>query len=381
MSDAAEMLNGALLAIGEINEAGGINGREIQPVQVSVDIDDTAAVVKGIEHLVSEDVDAISLAYSYAEDPCIYDPVAEYGCPVLTAMTSEAQAEWVFSNPSSLGSVFQVAPTERYYGVEFFLLLDELAQSGLWQPRSRKVACIETPVAAGQLIDSEAERVAERQGWTIEELIRVANRGSTWEEALDRIEQADPDAVMIAHFVPEEVARFQKLFRKRQLRSLIYCIYAPSVPEYLELAEDAAEGVLWSTATGTYGDPIGMAFRNRYRAQYRRNPGLALAGLAYDQVHLLANAWLRTDNPRVFERVTRELRRVVHRGVNGVYSLDNPRQTGLPYPFETPDPSIGQAHLVFQIQDGEHRSIRPHPYADSSFEMPPWIEEHLAALA
>jgi branched-chain amino acid transport system substrate-binding protein len=59
--------------------------------------------------------------------------------------------------------------------------------------------------------------------------------------------------------------------------------------------------------------------------------------------------------------------------VNGSYSFDNPGQCTLAYPDVTLDPSIGQAHLVFQIQDAEHRILSPVPYAESTFRRPPWM--------
>ncbi len=48
-------------------------------------------------------------------------------------------------------------------------------------------------------------------------------------------------------------------------------------------------------------------------------------------------------------------------------SLGSPAQTVPLYPDETSDPSMGQAHLVFQVQQGSHRIIAPAPYATSSF--------------
>ena len=39
-------------------------------------------------------------------------------------------------------------------------------------------------------------------------------------------------------------------------------------------------------------------------------------------------------------------------------------------PDVTRDPSLGQAHLVFQVQNGIHRIISPPPYAESTFRVP-----------
>ena len=39
----------------------------------------------------------------------------------------------------------------------------------------------------------------------------------------------------------------------------------------------------------------------------------------------------------------------------------------------TADPSLGQAHLTFQIQDGVHRILRPAPYGEAAYRTPPWF--------
>ncbi|MFJ2213621.1 hypothetical protein ACIQVO_12860 [Streptomyces sp. NPDC101062] len=57
--------------------------------------------------------------------------------------------------------------------------------------------------------------------------------------------------------------------------------------------------------------------------------------------------------------------------MNGAYYPAGPGQAALAYPELTPDPSIGQAHLVHQIQDGRHRILAPSPYADGRFRPPP----------
>ncbi|HSL12475.1 MAG TPA: amino acid ABC transporter substrate-binding protein, partial [Actinomycetota bacterium] len=154
-----------------------------------------------------------------------------------------------------------------------------------------------------------------------------------------------------------------------------------SVPEFLDEAGDAAEGLLWSTVTGTYGDAVGYRFMQRYARTYGRPPGRSHAGIAYDEIHLLAQAWSSVDNPRDFARVAERLRAQTYRGVNGSYHLDNERQSALAYPDMTRDPSLGQAHLVLQVQDGQHRILTPQPYVEASFRIPPWFRRHRRATA
>jgi branched-chain amino acid transport system substrate-binding protein len=75
-------------------------------------------------------------------------------------------------------------------------------------------------------------------------------------------------------------------------------------------------------------------------------------------------------NPSHFSAVASQLRHLRYRGVNGSYYLDNAGQSGLGFPDVTRDPSLGQAHLVFQVQNGTHRIISPQPYAESTFRVP-----------
>jgi branched-chain amino acid transport system substrate-binding protein len=189
---------------------------------------------------------------------------------------------------------------------------------------------------------------------------------------VELIHRTDPDAILVTDFLPAELAGFQRRFVATPTDALVFAVYSPSVPQFMEIAGGAAEGLVWSTVTGTYGDDMGEGFMSRYASFNGRPPGRSHAGIAYDEVHLLARAWSDVDNPRDLRAVAGRLRRVPHRGVNGSYFLDNERQSGLAYPDLTRDPSLGQAHLVLQVQDGKHRILSPAPYVEARFRPPSW---------
>jgi branched-chain amino acid transport system substrate-binding protein len=372
-ADGVELRNGSSLAIGEINARGGIAGRPIEQLVVDMDPTTTDGVVAALRRLVDAEVDAITTGYAFAEDLGSYADVSAYGCPLLSSMTSEAQAEWVRDERDRLGGLFQAGPTEIHYGTGFVRFLDEIDAAGSWRPPNRRLVFIETPIAGGHTTLPATIDRAERSGWTVDSLLSVGNHDADWTTALAHIRRTAPAAVMVSHFVPAEMAAFQRQFVTDPTDTLVYGVYAPSVPEFLALAGDAADGVVWATMTGVYSDRIGADFSRRYRDAFGGEPGRSLAGMSYDQVHLLTNAWARVGNPRAFAAVSEELRRITWRGVNGTYVLGGERQCGLSYPDETPDPSLGQAHLVFQIQGAEQRILDPLPYADGSFATPPWF--------
>jgi branched-chain amino acid transport system substrate-binding protein len=370
--DGAEMRNGTALAIGEINARGGVGGRVLEHVVVPTDIFDEHSIRAAFDTLMSAEVDAITSLYLFDEDAAM-DAAAEYGAPFLHATTSEHMAERTRADPGRYSGVFQVCPSEVHYGRGFVRFLDEGVASGAWRPHSRSVLFVETSLQSSQIATADTLETTERSGWKVAGVHHVAAENADWSGVVDVIQRTDPGAILVTDFLPTELAGFQRAFTAAPTEALVYAVYSPSVPEFLQLAGDAAEGLVWSTATGTYGDHVGQAFMSRYARTFGQRPGRSHAGIAYDEVHLLAQAWASVENPRDFRIVADRLRRATHRGVNGSYSLDNARQSGLAYPDMTRDPSLSQAHLVLQVQGGQHRILSPPPYVEASFRPPPWF--------
>jgi branched-chain amino acid transport system substrate-binding protein len=366
------MIAGSALAIAEINASGGVGGRPVQQVVVDVDPMEPDSVTRALELLVDEEVDAITTGWMYAERAAV-DAVAPYGCPYLNAFTSEYVAQLVRDEPDEYGSIFQVCATEAAYGPGFIRSLDTLAASGAWRPPNRRLMFVEASVQSGHMATDSTLAAAERSGWSVEAIEEIPVSVSSWEWTLRRIREICPAAVMLAHWLPEEAAAFQREFAANPTPSLVYVVYSPSVPAYVEEAGRAADGVLWSTVTGSYGDAIGRDFMRRFERAFGRRPGRSHAGIAFDEVQLLARAWGRIGNPRRFRDITAEIARVPYRGVNGVYYLGADTHCALSFPETTPDPSLGQAHLVMQVQDGESRVLAPDIYSEATFRPPPWV--------
>jgi branched-chain amino acid transport system substrate-binding protein len=378
-SDGIEMSNGSALAVRQINARGGIAGRPVEQLVVDMDVSSAKSARAALRRLVDAEVDGITTGYVFDLDFSRYADVTEAGIPLLNTMTLESDAELMRAERVA-PHIFQVGPTEVQYVPAFVRFLDAARDSDAWQPASDRIMLIGTPASAAQVVHhaGTADQL-DRAGWTVDSLLDVTHRDADWADVLAEIRRREPAAVMLAEFLPQEAAAFQRRFVADPVDALVFGLYAPSMPEYLTLAGLAAEGVVWATVTGLYSDRLAAGFAADYQRTYDQMPGRSQAGLSYDQIHLLAGAWARVGNPRLFEKVGEELRRVPHRGVNGTYFLDNSRQCGLAYPDETPDPSLGQANLVFQIQDGEHRILQPAPYAEASFRAPSWFSAALAA--
>ena len=99
--------------------------------------------------------------------------------------------------------------------------------------------------------------------------------------------------------------------------------------------------------------------------------GMVHTGLGYDTVKLLAGVWARVD-PSDFDAVGQAIKAVKYRGTCGLHTFANDTNSGTSYPKQTDDPEAGQAHLIFQAQDGAHTIIPPKPFNQAELRPVPW---------
>lgn len=371
-ADATEMLNGTRLAVEEINRRGGVAGRKLEIRVVDCDVGDERAVTGAIRALIDAEVDAITSGYTCSEER-VQDLLADYGAPYLHCATMEAMVDRVRQDRFRLRNVFQLCPSDIHYGPRFIQFLTELECSRQWMPQSRRVTVIQPRWSRMNIGFRNLERFSARSGWKIDLIDDLPLRNIDWSAVMDKVHRSAPAAVFLAYYFPEESIAFLRQFLINPANALVYMLYAPSVPAFRQQLGSDADGVIWATTTGLYQDHLARGFAERYEQMHGVKPGHSHAGLAYDRVNILATAWTRTDNPRAFDRVVPEIRAVIHRGVNGAYFLDNPGQVAQAYPDTSNDPSISQAHLIYQIQEGRQRILSPLPYGECTFRAPPWL--------
>jgi branched-chain amino acid transport system substrate-binding protein len=188
---------------------------------------------------------------------------------------------------------------------------------------------------------------------------------------LSGVRDNPPSVLFTTDYNPADNAAMAKQLASDPIPSLVYQQYGPSVPEYLELAGEAANGIIWATVLGLLPDAIGNDFRARYEAKFGQQPGWANAGGVYDTTWVWAKAVALAGDPKDYQKIAAITEGSIHRGVTGGISFVN--HAGQQYPSQTNDPSLGQPHIIVQIQNGEHKVISPAPYTSGEFQIPPWI--------
>lgn len=371
--DGQEMVRGSTMAVEDLNAKGGVLGMEVEHLWIDVEDMAPEKIISAFERLINQEkVDAIINGFILGTGP-EYDLVAETPTIYMHVNTFQPNADTVRENPDKYWMTFHCDPTEIWYGIGFPKIMQQLMDSGVWEPYNEKVAVLTSDIPyslnIAQLFQEEVVKI----GWEVSLYEQVTLPTVEWGPVLSKIRQDPPGLIFQAHYAPADLAAFTKQFREDPTPSLVYEQYGPSIPEFLDLAGDDANGVIWSTVIGPLADDIGNAYRGRYRERWDADPGWSLAGALYDMVVMYARAVAVAGDPTDVRKVAETIENGVYRGICGGYSFIKEDHTVPAYPARTLDAGLGLPHLHFQIQGLEHKLIGPDPYAQTEFQLPEWI--------
>jgi len=371
-SDGKEMANGVKMAVDEINKRGGLIGYHLDYVEIDDKDSNTDQITTAFNRAVSvEKPDVIFSGYHLASGP-EFDIVANAGLLYYNVNTQVAWVTRYTGNPSKYWGIFQCDPTEFWYGQGFAYWVDGALNQGLLNVRAKTCSIISGKSAYGTVIATGFEEQIKKLGWSVVTKDGVSE-GSVpdWGPVLSAVKQAAPSVLFTSDFSPADDAAMAKAWAATPTKTLVYQQYGPSVPEYLTLAGPAANGIVWATVLGLLPDKIGNDFRARYQAKFGAQPGWANAGGCYDEVMVWAEAVARAGNPKDYRAVAKATESVIWRGTTGSISFEN--HAGRQFPAGTADASIGQPHIIVQIQDGQQKVVSPTPFTSGTFVLPSWM--------
>lgn len=368
--DGQEMLRGMKLAIGEINDAGGVGGRTIQLNVLDAKDQSPDVMTNAMRKFVSDKV-AVVLSPFLTTTSIEIPIIGKSGIPLLHVNTLQANVDAAVKG--GYKNIFEMDPSEIWYAPGFINVMDELEKNGQFKPRNKTAAIVSATDGYSISIANGFNDEVQKMGWKVVQFDKYTSPQAEWGGVLGRIRNNNPDVVFQSDYYAGNEASFIKQFAQAPTQSLVYQQFAPSIPEYRDLSGSASDGVLWATTTGTiYNDDEGKKFKDAYQKAYNREPGASNAGNQYDSIRIWAYSAGLAGDPGDYDRVADNIRNLVYRGVNGAYNIVD--QTLLPYPAKIPDPSLGMPLQTYQIQNGEQVMISPDPYSTGKFQTPPWLK-------
>lgn len=369
--DGQEMVRGAEMATAEINASGGVAGRPLELVTADISDQSPENYIQAAQRLVSQEKVAAVFSGYTTTTSAEFRIYADAGIPMLHTNTLQANTDYVVEN--NITNIYQCCPTEIWYATGFTQFIQDLIETAAWTPRAKTAAIISSNDSYSISIATVFKAELAKLGWSVTFYDEVTVPNADWGPQLARIRSNPPGLIFITDYLSGDLASFATQFASAPTDSLLYQQYGPSVPEYLDLARGAANGVLWSTTIGALPDAIGDDFRKRYQEKYNAPAGLSQSSAQYDMVRLWARAAAQAGDPSNYAKVNEFVKASLFRGVVGTIAFDQTELTAVPYPDKVNDPSLGMPHLTYQIQNGKQVLLSPDPYTKGKFVLPPWI--------
>jgi branched-chain amino acid transport system substrate-binding protein len=307
-------LDGASLAVEQVNAAGGINGRKVALVNVNSESDNTKTV-SGAKRLIEQD-----------SVVAIIGPMSS-GSVFAVADTIERAKVPMIANGASRGIV--LPPEQRRY---MFLapLTDVVVQSVMLKDMQakgiKKIAILNSDVAFGTSGRDSLEKAVADYGIAVVAKETFGNSDTDITPQLTKIRGSDAEATVL-WATGAGLAIATKNHRALGIKTPLYLAHSSNDFNFLRLAGDAANGVLlpsskiYVTDSLPDSDPqkkVVAKFVADYTQKYGKPPA-TFAGNGYDAMIMLVDAIRRagTDPAKIRDAIegTKD-----HVGVTAVYT-------------------------------------------------------------
>lgn len=307
-------LEGAQLAVDQINAAGGIGGRKLELVNINTESDNTKTVSAAKRLIEQNDIVALVGPMNSGSSYAILDTVQK--APIA-----------LVSNGGSRGIVL---PAEEKKWVFLAPLTDALVQGVMLDDMKKKgitrIALLNSDSAFGTSGREQLEKRAADHGVTIVAQLTFGNDDKDMTPQLTNIRKSDAQATVIWSTGPAQAIAVRN-FRQLGIKHPVYLSHAANDFNFLRLAGSAANNALIPSSKIYVADSLPRSdpqraviekFVGDYKAKYDKLPA-TFAGNGYDATMLIASAVRKAGPDRTKIRDAIE-EMSGHVGVTAVYT-------------------------------------------------------------
>lgn len=368
-ADGEEMVNGAQLAIDELNASGGVAGYTLELVVGDVGDGSADAVATAAERLLGDrNMGAIMTGYASSSNFEI-EMMADMEMVYIVSANS-SQTEGIISpDPDAFPTVWSLTPSYAGYNTEIVPVIEDLVANGKLELPNKKVAIIasDNPYSKG-IADGMVESFTSA-GWEVTENdLLPFGEINDWRGFLAKVRQNPPAVLINTDYVSSNAALFVSQFNEDPTDSLVFIQYAPSVPEFLELTKEQSSGIVYNLLGGvlnTPTNPRAAEVLGKYEAAYGNQPGTYGPAL-YEQVLIYANALNMVGDPSDRIAIGNSIGASTTRTAMGSVKFD-------PATHLAEQSNEGIPIQFYQINDGERILFYPPIYATGDFVEPSWM--------
>lgn len=368
-SDGEQMKMALQMAAEEYNANGGILGRKVKIVFGDVGGLEAEKIKAVGERLIASGVHAVITGY---DDGGVDTKVfGQYDIPYLHCNAMTLCTEPVAKEPDKYWNCFQYTYNDKVFGIDTINNLFDVPEKIDWAPPNKKIAIIKVDYAFNI---TPADDFAQRAGKLGYEIVvdEITQFGVVeWGAILSKIESSQPSYVTFWNLDPTDAARFIKQFVDRfssdGINALVWMQYTPSVPEFIELAGNAADGLIYSVGAKKTGAKTD-AYRKRWVDKFKQEPAGMYAAATRDGFDIWAQAVKRAGCVDCYPEIARLIRESIYLGLVANYAFNPIDQSALYGEYLVP--------IIWnQIWDGKSFTMGPGHYKKSAYRKPPWFKQ------
>ena len=277
--------NGIMMAVDEVNAAGGVNGRKIK-VLTEDDQSKQEEAANAVTKLISQQNVVAVLGEVASSASMAAGPICQANkTPMITPSSTNEKV-------TKIGDyIFRMCFIDNYQGP----VMAQFALQDLKSKRGAILTDVKNDYSTG--LTAVIEETYQKAGIPIVAKQSYSNGDSDFRAQLTSVKAAKPDVIFIPGYYTDVG---QIVSQARDLG-----IDVPFVggdgwesPKLLEIGGKALNGCFYANHY-FYGDPVPKVheFVEKYKGRYGQTPD-ALAALGYDAAHVLADALKRAKSPK-----------------------------------------------------------------------------------
>ncbi|MCJ7625319.1 MAG: ABC transporter substrate-binding protein [Anaerolineaceae bacterium] len=237
---------GAELAAMKLNEEGGVLGCQIE--LVFADIKATSAEDCALGAQVMDEAGVVFYVPGAFYGPACID---EFGKREPLMMHNSASADMLnvaVENMPEYNNVFMTCEDEYSYGPNAYkVIVDVIGGDWGYEFPNKKVALLGGDITYDMYIQEGARKAFEDAGWEVVLDDTYPYGNTEFGSQLATIRAEEPAVIMGQLTSNDSAVAFMNQFLTNPTNSLIYIQWSPASPEFINLLQEKANGVMWQS--------------------------------------------------------------------------------------------------------------------------------------
>jgi ABC-type branched-subunit amino acid transport system substrate-binding protein len=363
-SDGQNMQEAKILAMEDINAAGGVLGRPIELIFFDSKELLAETFAAAAEKLINqEQVDAVIASYSGESGPATF---RQYDQPFIYGEPSRACIRLYTDARDTAGNIHLGAANGVIYGEKMWQAIMDLTEANGYEFPNNRLQVLTGPWEWSFDHGEGIMPVAEAAGWEVAEPIVVALETREWAGVQAGIREFDPAIIFMEAYDTGCVASFTQQLNTDPINALIAHSQIALAPAYIDLMGTEANGVMGLAISDVqHGDPAGDDYVTRYEARWGRPAPKSESAKAYDFMNIWKSAVERVGSVSDYAAINQAINEYPYTGLGGTYEFNEDHYC----PDFPPH--------VYQVQGGEWIELwyggEIVPEA-GTWQVPPWID-------